>query len=163
RAQLAATAVDNHEIRPWRFGLAIGAAGDVDRLAGRRRRAGCARHRTRRLVHQPLEAAAPDLPHHAEVVPGYEVGGTNIGIPVLIFLEALRPGDDHRADRVAALDMAVVVDLDAPRRPRQSEGLGQQIQQLALRRALGELPRQRLARIGERVVDELLLLAALRD
>src|SRR5262249_51553262 len=40
---------------------------------------------------------------------------------------------------------------------------GQQIQQLALRRALGELPRQRLARIGERVVDELLLLAALRD
>src|SRR5262249_26901699 len=60
-----------------------------------------------------------------------------------------------------ALDVAVVVDLDAPRRPRQRKDLGQQLQQLALGRTLGKLARQRLARIGERVIDEILLLAAL--
>src|SRR5262249_10251433 len=40
---------------------------------------------------------------------------------------------------VGALDVAVVIDLDAPRRPRQRKDLGQQLQQLALGRTLGKL------------------------
>ena len=63
----------------------------------------------------------------------------------------------------AALDVAVVVDLDAPRRARQPEALRQRRQQLALRGGVGELAAERLARIGERVIDQLLLLAALRQ
>ena len=43
-----------------------------------------------------------------------------------------------------------------------AKALGQRLEQLALGRGLGELARQRLARIGERVLDEILLLAALR-
>src|SRR5262249_61268817 len=82
------------------------------------------RHRARRLVHQPLEAAAQNLPHHAEIVAGREIGGADVELAVLILLEPLRAGDDHGADRVGALDVAVVVDLGAPRRPRPGEDLG---------------------------------------
>src|SRR6478609_2138394 len=123
RAQLAAAAVDNDEIGPRRVSIAIRATGDVDRLARLRSRAGRTRHRARRLVHQPLETAAQHLPHHAEVVARHQVGGTDIEFAVLVFLEPLRPGDDHGADGVAALDVAVVVDLDAARRARQGEAL----------------------------------------
>ena len=59
--------------------------------------------------------------------------------------------------------MAVVVDLDAPRRARQAEGLGKLPQQLLLRGGFGELAPKRLARVGERVLDQILFLAALRQ
>ena len=145
------------------FLLAVDDAGRavLRRRVSQRRHHRRRRRRARRLVDQPLEAAAQHLPHHAEVVAGREIGGADVELAILVLLKALRTGDDHGADRVAALDVAVVVDLDAPRHSRQREGLGQQLQQLALRRGLGELARQRLARIGERVIDQILLLAAL--
>src|SRR5499427_4895186 len=115
RAQLPAAAVDNDEIGPRRGNLAIRPTGDVDRLARLRLRAGRARHRPRRLVHQPLETAAQYLSHHAEIVAGHEVGGTDIELAVLVLLEALSPGDDHGAHGIAALDVTVVVDLDTTR------------------------------------------------
>src|SRR5207237_10759107 len=118
-------------------------------------------HAPRRLVHQALEAAAQDLPHHAEIIAGREISRTYVELAVQVFPESLRTSDDHRADRVAALDVAIVVDLDTSRRSGQSENLGQRLEELALRRGVGKLARQRLARIGERVIDEVLLLAAL--
>ena len=58
--------------------------------------------------------------------------------------------------------MAVVVDLDAARRPRQTERLRHGAEQALLRRGVGELAGQGLARIGERVSDQFLALATLR-
>ena len=116
----------------------------------------------RRLGEQPLEAALQDLAHHGEIVAGGQVGRADVEFAVLAFAKALRPGDDHGADRVRALDVAVVVNLDAARRARQAESLGELAQQFLLRRGFGELAAERLARIGERVLDQILLLAALR-
>ena len=72
------------------------------------------------------------------------------------------PRDDHRAHRVRALDMAVVINLDAARLARQVERLLQTSEQLMLRRSIGELAAQRLARVGHRVRDQFPLLATLR-
>ena len=44
---------------------------------------------------------------------------------------------------------------------RQREGLAQRIEQFLLRGRVGELARQRLARIGQRVLHQILALAAL--
>ena len=107
-----------------------------------------------------LNRRVEHLAHHAEIVARREVGGADVEFAILVFPETLRPGDDHRADRIRALDVAVVVDLDAPRRPRQPKTFRQRREQLALRGGVGELAAERLARIGERVIDELLLLAA---
>src|SRR5439155_6649552 len=115
-----------------------------------------------RLADQPLEAASQDFPHHPEVVARHEIGRADVELAILILAEALRSRDDHGADRVAALDVAVVIDLDAAWHLRQPEALGQPAQQLALRRRVGELAPERLARVGERMVDEVLLLAASR-
>ena len=71
---------------------------------------------TRRFRHQPLEPPRQHLAHHAEVVARREVLRVDVELAVLVLAEALRPRDDHRADRVGALDVAVVVDLDAARR-----------------------------------------------
>ena len=58
--------------------------------------------------------------------------------------------------------MAVVVHLDPLRHPRQAERLGELAQELSLRRRLGKLAAQRLPRIGERMLDQILSLAAPR-
>ena len=56
--------------------------------------------------------------------------------------------------------MGVVVDLDALRGAVQAERVGDPGQELRLGRALAHLPPQRLARVGQRVLDQLALLAA---
>src|SRR5205814_8630533 len=48
------------------------------------------------------------------------------------------------------------------RRLRQAERVGERHEQVLLRLRFGELASERLARIGERMVDQFLLLAALR-
>ena len=58
--------------------------------------------------------------------------------------------------------MAVVVDLDALRHLPQRERGGHPFQQPALRRRVGELAAKRLARVGQRMRDQFLFLAALR-
>ena len=82
----------------------------------------------RMLGHQPLEPALQHFAHHAVIVAGRESVERILNLRYW-FLRSLGAGDDHRADGVAALDVAVVVDLDAPRRARQTEGLGQRFQQ----------------------------------
>src|SRR5262249_43743833 len=114
----------------------------------------------RRLRDQPLEATLQHVAHHRKIIAGREVGRANIELAILILAEALGAGDDHGANRVRALDVAVVVDLDAARRSRQSEAFGERGPQPALRGPVRKLAAQRPARVGERMVDELLLLAA---
>ncbi len=58
--------------------------------------------------------------------------------------------------------MTVVVDLDPLRRVGKAEALGEADEQRLLRSGFGELAPQRLAGVDKRVVDEVLLLAALR-
>ena len=96
------------------------------------------------------------------VVAGRELLRADVELAVLVFAEAFRARHDHGADRIGPGDMAVVIDLDAARRPRQREGLGQRFQEPLLRGRIGKLARQRLARIGQRVLHQFLALAALR-
>ena len=110
---------------------------------------------------QPLEAPLQHLAHHRVIVARRQAFGLDVELAVLVFDEAVRPGHDHGADRVGALDMAVVIDLDPPRRMRQPERGGHALQQPALGRGIGELAAERLAGIGERVRDQFLLFAAL--
>ena len=137
-------------------------------LAGRNRPFECPQlapsegARARRFRQQALEAAAEHFAHHGEVVAGGEIGRADVELAVLVLAEPVRPGDDHGADRVGALDVAVVIDLDPPRRLRQSEARRQRRQEPLLGGRLGELASQRLARIGERMLDQVALLAPLR-
>ena len=118
--------------------------------------------RRRRRVEQPLETALQDLAHHAVVVARGEVRRLDVELAVLVLDEAVGTGDDHRAHGVAALDVAVVVDLDPARRPRQFEHALQALEQAELRGIVGEFAAERFAGVGERMIDEILLLAAAR-
>jgi hypothetical protein len=70
--------------------------------------------------------------------------------------------DDHRADRLRAADVGIVVDLDTPRRRDETEGLAKRGKQALLACVFGELAPERLPRVLKRVVHEFALLAALR-
>ena len=76
--------------------------------------------------------------------------------------EPVRVGNDHRADRIRALDMAVVVNLDAVQRPIETQGGRHPVEQLALRCAFGETAAERLPRRRVDAIDKLFLVAALR-
>src|SRR5207245_3810447 len=67
------------------------------------------------LLDEALEAAREHLAHHAVVVPRRELRRADVELAVLIPPEPLGTGDDHGADGVRALDLAVVIDLDATR------------------------------------------------
>src|SRR5262249_33177266 len=95
-------------------------------------------------------------------VAGRELRRADVELAILVLPQALRSSDNHRADRVGALDVAVVVDLDPPRRTRQAKALGERREQLAPLGGGGGVASQRLARVGKRVIDELLLFAAAR-
>src|SRR4029077_13667290 len=84
----------------------------------------------------------------------------DVELAILVLEEAVRPRDDHGTYRVAALDVAVVVDLDPPRGMRRPGRGDQALQQAALSRGIGELAAERLARVGQRVRDQFLLFAA---
>ena len=121
------------------------------------------RHRLWRvLLHQPREAARQHLAHHPIVVARRQIGALDIELAILVFDEALGPRDDERTDRVRPLDVAIVVDLDPLRRMVEIEHLGDALKQPRLARAVGDAPRQRLARIHDRLSHHLALLAALR-
>ncbi len=70
------------------------------------------------------EAPGQHLAHHAEIVARRDLHGFDVEFAIGGFDEAFRPGDDHRADRVRALDVAVVVDLDAVGRRIEAEDIG---------------------------------------
>src|SRR5260221_9800382 len=99
-------------------------------------------------------------------VEGYGLGLERLSAPDVEFAvralhQAFGPGDDHRADRIGALDVAVVVDLDAARRRLEAERGGDPFEQLALRGALRDATAERLARVVEGVAEKTRALAAL--
>ena len=114
------------------------------------------------LFQCPGEAALEHFGKHGVVVPRRDVRRLYVEFAIGVLDEAVRSGDDHGADRLRSLDMAVVVDLDALRRPLQIEGIGQLFHELPLRGAFGQAARQRLVRIGQGVFHELALGAAPR-
>ena len=113
------------------------------------------------LLEEPPEAARQHLLHHPEVVARRQVLAADVELAVLAFLEAVGAGHDHRAHRVGALDVRVVVDLDPARGCVEPEGLGQPVEEAALRRRLGHLAREAFAGVAHRARDELQLLAPL--
>ena len=135
RADLPRAAVDQQQVRPG-IGLPVGI-----------------------FLEQALEAPGQHLFHHAEVVAGGQVFALDVELAVLAFDEAVRAGHDHRANRVRALDMAVVVHLDPLRRRVEVEGFGQPRQQFRLGRRLGHLAGQAFAGVAQRAGDQILLLA----
>ena len=80
---------------------------------------------------QPGEAPLQHLAHHPEIVARLGLRPLDVELAVAVLAEALRPGDDHRAGRVGAHDVAVVVDLDPLRHVRQLEHVGKLAQDLA--------------------------------
>ena len=137
-AELTGAAVDDHQIRPL-AALAIGI-----------------------LALQPGEAATQDFAHHGIVVTGREILAPDQKPPIARLGQALGSGDDERAERIRAHDVAVVVDLDAAWRFRQAEPVGELAEEPGLGAALGELARQRVAGVLFRLLDQLALFAALR-
>src|SRR5271165_2778840 len=118
--ELSQATVDQHEIRPdtpVAFGILLKRAG---------------------------EAALQHLPHHRVIVAArYDLTGlprgagesrdggglrrsgtANREFPIGVFDEPVRARDNHGADRIRALDVAVVVDLDAVERTVKAEGSG---------------------------------------
>ena len=136
RVELPAPAVDQHEVGPF-AAVAIGVLG---------LRAG--------------EAALEHLAHHREIVVGRRA--PDVELAVLALAEPLRPGDDHRAQRVGALDMAVVVDLDALRRLGQLEQVGDLAQQFRLRGRFGQPPVERLDRVALCLIHQAAAIPPLR-
>ena len=118
RRHLALAAVDEDDVGPGREGMSA--------ILGRRsaRPVGHAF-----LLEQPREAPRHHLAHHAEVVAGRDVGRFDVELAVLVLHEAFRPRDHHAADGIGAHDVGVVVDLDAPRRFGQPEGLREAFEQ----------------------------------
>ena len=109
------------------------------------------------------KTSAQDFAHHAEIVAGRESGGANVELAILIFLEALGAGNDHGADRVGSLDVAVVIDLDAARHARQLQRRGELLEEPRLRGGVGELPAQGFARVRECMFDDRRFRPARRD
>ena len=112
---------------------------------------------------QPREAAAEHLAHHREIVAGHGLGPLDVELAIAVLAEALGPGDDHRADRVGAHHMAVVVDLDPLRRLGQLERVGDLAQVPALGRGLGEAAVQLLLGVARGLADHPAPVAALRS
>ena len=100
RGELAGAAVDQHEVGR---GPSVQVALVLGELA---------------------ETPRQHLAHHGVVVAGGQILALHVELAVLPFDEAFGSGDDHRADRVGAGDMAVVVDLDPLGRLVEIEQLG---------------------------------------
>ncbi len=67
-----------------------------------------------------------------------------------------------RRSRSSLMVWGIVEDFDAADRPFETEGLPERREELLLRRRIGELARQRFARVAQSVFDKLALLAAAR-
>ncbi len=114
------------------------------------------------VLDQAGEAAAHHLAHHAVVVAGGQILAPDIELAILRLLEAVGAGHDHAADRIRALDMGVVVDLNPLGPGLQTKGLADLVQDLPLRRTFGQAAAQGFARIGQGVIDQRQFLAAHR-
>ena len=107
------------------------------------------------------EAAAEHLAHHGVIVAGGKLGGLDVELAVLRLFETFRSRHDKGAQGMGALDMGIVIDLDAAGRLFQPEHVGHAFQQLGLGAVLGQAAAQLLAGIGQGAFHDLALFAAL--
>ena len=102
RRQLPLPAIDQQQIRP---------GGNLARSFG---------PAFTLLLQQPAEPPGQHLAHHGEIIRS-DILRLDVELAVLRLHESIRPGDNHATDRVAALDMRVVINLDAGRNLWQTE------------------------------------------
>jgi len=98
--------------------------------------------------------------HHRVVVIGLR--RLDIELAVLVLEEPVRPRDDHRAHRLGALNVAVVVDFDPLRRLGQFQELRQLAQDFCLGAGFGHAPVERLGRVAACLFDQAAPVAPLR-
>src|SRR5918993_1878384 len=115
------------------------------------------------LLFEPGEAAFEHFAHHREVVARLRLRLLYVELAIAVLAETFGAGDDHRAGRVRAHDVAIVVNLDALGHGRKLERIGQLAQDLALRRRLREPAVERFLGIPPSLIEQLLAVAALRD
>ena len=139
RTHLPLSAVDQQQVRP----CALGAFGVFFQKA--------------------LETAGQHLFHHAKVIAGCEAIALDVEFTVLVFVKAIRPRDNHRADGMGALDVRVVVDLDPLGGFFHIKGLGHAFEQTGLRGGFGHFARKAFAGIAQGVLHQLGLFATLGD
>ena len=106
------------------------------------------------------KTAGKDFAHHGKVIARCDVA-LDVKFTISVFHKAFRPGNDHAADHVGTLNMAVIVNFNAFGRAIEVEFIGQAIQQFALRCAFSQAATQRLAGIGHGVLDQITLATAL--
>ena len=106
------------------------------------------------------KAPVQHLAHHGVIVAGGDAADGELAVPVLD--QPLGAGDDHRPDRARSGDMAVVVHLDAFRRPLQVQRPRQPLEQAPLRRTFRQAPAEGLGGVGLGVGHRLPLFAPLR-
>src|SRR3546814_5307549 len=73
------------------------------------------------LLLRTSEAAFQHFAHHRKIVARHCLCPFDVELAIGVFAETLRPRHNHGAQRVGALNLAVVVNLDTVRRPVQSE------------------------------------------
>ena len=110
------------------------------------------------LAQRAAEAARQHLAHHGKIVARRALG-LDVELTVGVLDETVRPRHHHGADRRAALDVAVVVDLDALGRTVKAKYPRHALEQLALGAAFGHATRQRLAGVDHGLVEGVLLVA----
>ena len=115
------------------------------------------------FLFQPGKPPLEHLAHHREIVAGLGLRPLDVELAVVVLAEALRPRDDHRAGRVRAHDVAVVVNLDPLGYVGQLERIGELAQDLALGGRLREPTVERFLGIALRLLHQLSPRAALRD
>jgi hypothetical protein len=114
------------------------------------------------LFLEPGKAPLEHFAHHREIVARLRLRPFDIELAVAVLAEAFGPRDDHRAGRIGAHDVAVVIDFDPLGHVGKLERVGQLAEDLALRGGLGEPPVERFFGIAPRLVEQLAPSAALR-
>ena len=115
----------------------------------------------------PRESPVQDLAHHRVIVAGAiavrirRCRPLDVEPAIVRLHEAVGAGHDHRARRVGAADMRIVIHLDPARRRVEAEQLRHPGQQVAVGRGLGEAPAEGVAGVGAGMIDQFPLGAAL--
>ena len=85
--------INNHQIRPLQFWV----------------------------LRQTRKTTLQDFPHHTKIIPGRELCIFDVKSPVVAFLKTFRPCHNKSANRMRALNMAIIIDFNALRELFHSE------------------------------------------
>ena len=139
-ADLALASVNQHHVRPDGALLALSLTFGV-------------------VFHRASEPADYHLAHHGEIVVGFS--GFDVPFAILPLQEAFRPGHHHRAQRMGALDMRVIVDFDTLWHFGQVEEFGQLSEGARLGAGFRQPALQRFGGIAAGLIDQALALTPL--